>query len=65
MATKGKKNVAKKPKKPVCRIPKDAQGNPRKTKTGKTIKMCFDEKGKITSEAKVKAWRQRQRKKAA
>lgn len=59
------KKTAKKPKKPHCKIHRDAAGNTIKTAAGKTRKTCFDEKGKITSEAKVKAYRARQRKKAA
>jgi hypothetical protein len=62
---KTKKKTAKKPKAPHCKILKDAQGNTKKTAAGKTKKMCFGSDGKITSEANVKAYRARKRKKAA
>ncbi len=64
MATK-KKKVAKKPKAPSCKIMKDASGNARKNASGKTRKICHGSDGKITSEAAVKAYRARVRKKNA
>lgn len=61
MAAK-KKKVAKK-KAPSCKILKNPDGSTKKTAKGRVKKICHGPNGKITSEAAVKAYRARTRKK--
>ena len=63
MATK--KKAAKKKKAPHCKVQRNPDGSTKKTAAGKVKKMCFDGSGKITSEAKVKQYRAKQRSKAS
>ena len=59
-----KKKAAKK-KAPSCKIMKAADGSTLKTQAGRVRKICHGSDGKITSEAAVKAYRKRTRKRAA
>ena len=49
----------KKTKPPHCKIRKNPDGSSKKSAAGKVLKTCFDGKGKITSEAAVKAYKKR------